>query len=284
MKYIEEGKRGQGLWKFNTSLLENADFTNDLRSNIAEWKTMYNLEDKRVRWEIIKYEIRKFCISFSKRLTKEKKEKVKDLENELIELDRKLKNEVENQRYHEIKNDLLLAERENTKGLIVRSRTQWYEEGEKSTKYFFDLERANAIKKHVRKLRLDNNTEITDPSQILDEQKRFYQKLLSSHVQSSYVDPEFFNPGIPTLSEAMKQACEGEITILECENVLKSFKKNKSPGNDGLPVEFYITFWEDIKTVVVDSFNFAFHNGELSSSQKQAVISLFEKKVKIGYF
>ena len=87
---------------------------------------------------------------------------------------------------------------------------------------------------------------------------------------------------IPFLSE--KQACEGEITILECENVLKSFKKNKSPGNDGLPVEFYITFWEDIKTVVVDSFNFAFHNGELSSSQKQAVISLLEKKGKDRLF
>ena len=36
LKYIEEGKGGQGLWKFNTSLLDNVNFINVLRLKIEE--------------------------------------------------------------------------------------------------------------------------------------------------------------------------------------------------------------------------------------------------------
>ena len=54
--------------------------------------------------------------------------------------------------------------------------------------------------------------------------------------------------------------------------------KNKSPGNDGLTKEFYKTFWEDLKKPLCASITKAFHRGELSHSQKQAVIKLREKK------
>lgn len=48
---------------------------------------------------------------------------------------------------------------------------------------------------------------------------------------------------MPTLSEGQKQSCEGEISLEELKSVLNSFQNNKSPGNDGLPVEFYKTCW-----------------------------------------
>ena len=63
--------------------------------------------------------------------------------------------------------------------------------------------------------------------------------------------------------------------------MLKTFQKNKSPGNDGLTVEFYIAFWPLIGTLLVDSLNYAFEYGELSNSQKQATITLIEKNGRI---
>ena len=36
---------------------------------------------------------------------------------------------------------------EETRGSIIRSRARWYEEGEKSTKYFLNLEKRNFNKK-----------------------------------------------------------------------------------------------------------------------------------------
>ena len=66
----------------------------------------------------------------------------------------------------------------------------------------------------------------------------------------------------------------------ECFHSLRSFQNNKSPSNDGLTVEFYIAFWESLGELLVDSLNYSFDHGELSSSQKQAVITLIGKKDK----
>ena len=66
----------------------------------------------------------------------------------------------------------------------------------------------------------------------------------------------------------------------ECFQSLQSFKENKSPGNDGLTVEFYKTFWGVLCKLLVESLNCAFDYGELSNSQKQAIITLIEKKGK----
>ena len=54
----------------------------------------------------------------------------------------------------------------------------------------------------------------------------------------------------------------------------------KSPGNGRLTKEFYETFWDDIKRPLTLSFQEASKKGELSTSQKQAVIKLIEKKGK----
>ena len=51
----------------------------------------------------------------------------------------------------------------------------------------------------------------------------------------------------------------------------------KSPGNDGLTVEIYIKFWSLIKTHLIKCYNLANNHGEMTSSQKQAVITLTNK-------
>ena len=82
--------------------------------------------------------------------------------------------------YDNLKRELQLIEREKIEGLIVRSRVQWHEDGEKSTRYFMNLEKSNSVKKHMRKLKIHDGTVITDPTEILEKQKEFYCNLLSS--------------------------------------------------------------------------------------------------------
>ena len=55
---------------------------------------------------------------------------------------------------------------------------------------------------------------------------------------------------------------------------------NKSPGNDRLSKEFYECFWDEVKQPFSVSIHKAFLNQELSTSQKQAVIKILEKKDK----
>ena len=78
----------------------------------------------------------------------------------------------------------------------------------------------------------------------------------------------------------MVATCEGYITIEECAYVLKKMENNKTPGSDGLSIEFYRYFWNIIAKYMVESFNYAFQSGHLSISQKQGIISLIPKKKK----
>ena len=59
---------------------------------------------------------------------------------------------------------------------------------------------------------------------------------------------------------------------------MKSMENDKSPGNDGLTKEFYVTFWNDIKATFISSLKQAKERKELSISQMQAIIKLIEKK------
>ena len=78
----------------------------------------------------------------------------------------------------------------------------------------------------------------------------------------------------------MRDSCEGELTQTECYKALSAFKNNKTPGNDGLSAEFYKVFWSEIGVILVNSLNYSYRCGELSTTQKQAAVTLIEKKGK----
>ena len=76
----------------------------------------------------------------------------------------------------------------------------------------------------------------------------------------------------------MREVCEGQLTVSECFQVLSTLQNNKAPGNDGLSAEFYRFFWPEIGCLLVESLNYSYIHGEVSASQKEAIITLIEKK------
>ena len=85
---------------------------------------------------------------------------------------------------------------------------------------------------------------------------------------------------IPKLSEDGKAILEKPLCKQELYDVIKSMKLNKTPGFDGLPIEFYIVFWPDICDMLMNSFNFSLQNGAMSISQRNGIITLLPKKDK----
>ena len=55
-------------------------------------------------------------------------------------------------------------------------------------------------------------------------------------------------------------------------------QSDKCPGNDGLKKEFYETFWNKLKEIFVYSVSQTKKKGDLSASQRQAIIKVIEKK------
>lgn len=120
----------------------------------------------------------------------------------------------------------------------------------------------------------------------MKEVEDFYSGLYKKvNFKGSDDDDDVFNSFVqywefPKLSGEDVIGCEGRLTPTECLHSLRSFQNNKSPGNDGLTVEFYTAFWESLGELLVDCLNYSFDHGELSNSQKQAIITLIEKKDK----
>ena len=58
------------------------------------------------------------------------------------------------------------------------------------------------------------------------------------------------------------------------------FENGKTPGSDGIPIEFYKKLWDILEDQLVDVFNYSFQLEEMTTSQRQAIITLIDKKRK----
>ena len=283
IRYLHEPNRGPGYWKLNSSLLKDETYKSKVKELLETLnETHKEMENKALKWELYKYEIRKFSMKHSKQVKKEKTDIKKTIEKNLEEL---LDKESENtndikQQITSLKDKLEEIYLEEAEGIKVRSRVQWAEEGERNTAYFYNLEKENYKKKNIKRLVI-NNVEITDQNLILKHAANFYEDLYT--MKSNCIDDKegfLTNSNLPKLTEEEKLKCEGSIGIKECEEILKTFAKDRSPGNDGLPIEFYTEFWQEIKYTLIETFNYSYQIGNLTTSQKQAVITLINKPDK----
>ena len=76
--------RGPGFWKFNNSLLNDNIFIDQLENRISEYKRKYcYLEDKGLALDMIKMEIRGFCVQYCKRKNRERRVAEKELSDQI---------------------------------------------------------------------------------------------------------------------------------------------------------------------------------------------------------
>ena len=169
-----------------------------------------------------------------------------------------------------------------TEGIILRSKINWYEYGEKSSKYFLSQEKRNKANSHLRKVTKANEQETSDPVETIRSMKNFYLSLYTR--PSNKTEDECIaylrNINIPKLIDDERNVCEGKLTKIEIWNALTSVGNNKSPGNDGLSKDIYICFFQGIHSYPLDALNLSFTHGQLFNSQHQAMITLIEKKSK----
>lgn len=291
----EKGKRGKGLWKFNNALLRDTCFVKDMNLYIKnEAENLNYLEDKGLKWEIIKMKIRSFSIQYSAKISKEKKEFKNSLYKRLNEIQPYIDNENDQsallkEEYFNLKSELEGIEKHETMGAIIRAKAKWVEDGEKNTKYFMNLEKKNYTNKVISQLNINGDI-ITDSNAILKAQYNFYNTLYTDKIDTSdcnyNLSIESFTktPDLPKLSTEQSQQLDQVFTEKEIHNSLKQLKNNKTPGSDGISVEFLKFFWVYIKDPLLDSINYAFHKKELSTEQKRGIISLIPKKDKCRFF
>ena len=283
----EQAHRSPGFWKFNNSLLADKTYVELITKNIPECVKKYQeLEDKGLLWEMIKMEIRATTVIFAKRKARQERNEEKELLLRFNSLQEQLRlnfNESTKAEMERVKTKLARITAIKTRGAIVRSRARWYEFGEKNSKYFYNLEKRSQKKKNITSLKKPNGTTTHCSKEILKEEANFFSKLYETSNSNPYLEQfKFFfeSDGLKHLEREESDSCEGLLTIEECTKVLSSFSSNKTPGSDGLTIEFYRFFWDILAALVVGSFNYAFQKGCLSISQNLGIITLIPKESK----
>ena len=289
-------KRGRGFWKFNVSLLKNEKYVNNVKQIVREIATEYNvLEiennthantniDNTLFWEVLKMKIREMSIKFSSELKRKLQRDQKYLETSINLLEKGLHNcrpEV-NQLYLNYKANLENIRENYLQGVLIRSKSNWLEHGEKPSKYFCNLEKKNYVNKSINKVISDNGSIILEPKKILDELLLFYKTLYSSKSESTDSNVErmhmFINEHCACkLNNTTKLSLDQEITLDEIKLAIKSMKNCKTPGSDGFPIEFYKFFWQDIGIYLFKSFQNTFITEQLSINQKRGIITCIPK-------
>ena len=110
-------------------------------------------------------------MKYSKEKAAERKSKRISSENSVKQLEIKIStdsNEELLEQYNKAKNELEALYDYITEEIILHSKTDWYEQGEKSSKYFFNLEKRNKSKSHLRKILTSCGQKTSDQTEILD--------------------------------------------------------------------------------------------------------------------
>ena len=161
---------------------------------------------------------------------KQKAKRQRDYEKTLLQTAQKLQQQAESltpdkiDEYEKVKRKLEAISFKRTRGACVQSKARWHEFGERSSKYFLNLEKRNFSNKCINKLIDGDNKMMTEPKAILEEQKKYYQNLYSSqnpNVQDPIFSPFFENEDIKKLEGCMRRFTDNRGVLLFSKRISK---------------------------------------------------------------
>ena len=280
------GESGEA--KMNNSLLQEEEYVNLITQLAVKLvKEEVKDQDPRLTWDVMKMQLRRETIDYSIRRSKKKKKHRAELMEEIQTLEREL-SETEHPsdeltgNYHSLKDDWEALEKEKLNAAIMRSKARWTEEGEKNTKFFLNLEKHNQELKQISTLIDKEESLISNPKDVMAHIRSFYKDLYAPKEYGDLID----NPSYQLFKSEVKldnvdvEMLDKHISENDIYEALTDLPGGKTPGLDGLTVEFYRKFWVYLKDSLLKCIDTVYANGQLSNDQKQGVINLIPKPDK----
>ena len=283
--------KGPGIWKLNTSVLKDKEYCDQIIEIIKKEKIgSDHICDK---WERIKFEVKKFSRNYCSQKKKNRENLLKIYDRKLEFYEKQLNNVHESPYTHFTEEQILkrIKELESNReqiiqykvnGARIRAKQNWFKYGEKSSKYFFKLETKNYSKRNRFLLKKDNKM-ISGLNNILKLQDQFYRNLYKAPEEYDDVNDLFEkftkDMRLNRISENDRRYYEEQINMSELKKAVSELKKQKTPGNDGIPAEFYVHFYDHIKFLLIELMREIAKNG-CTGSMAQSIITLIEKPGK----
>lgn len=275
-------------WKCNHFILTDLTFASYFRD---EFKIFFatnsiSTHDASLLWETSKAFSRGIIISYTSTKRRRQAEQRKILESKLKHAEGEYGKRPSSQKLKEVSalrcalDSLLTKEAENQ---IRFARQKLYESGNKAGKYLAYLTRKKADSQTIGSVIDNHGKQFFDTLNINNTFKSFYENLYKSEQQPdslNKMDAFFSSLNLPCLSEEQKSTLDAPISKKEVLNAIKGLQSGKSPGPDGLSVEFYKEFHDILIDPLLNMFNDSLAKGTLPQFLREANISLILNKGK----
>ena len=274
-------KWGPGVWKFNNTLLQDEDFCASISDLIDSFLlSRSSFPSDMVMWDCLKDKIRSFSISYSREKRRLFSWEKVSLINNLSVLKRRLAagdNSVK-PAISELELALKQLFDRQLESSKIRSRAKWLEDGETPSSYFLRLENERHTKASITSIFNAAGAEVSSFPEIMEAHRVFYTDLFSQEHIDIESQRTLFSYVSSRLSEPEQASCEGPLSLAEASEALRLSNRNKTPGPDGLSVEFYAHFWRQLGEILISVFNVAIVKRDLPASMKASVTRLVHKK------
>ena len=277
-------RRGPGVWKLNNSLLNDAYYNQSVRDLIDQYlRFQHVFVSIKEFWESLKSDLKLVSIDHSrdirKNLSRERVQitnRLSVLKNCLVNGDESVKIEI-----MQLESAFQSLVDKEFEGAKIRSRAKWLEEGEAPTRFFFNLERQKHEKGFINSILTSDGVEVFTLPEITRAHEAFYADLFARSPIDSVTQRYLFSQVERRLSLADSDLREGDLTLDEATDSLNRSSLGKTPGPDGLTLEFYLKFWDQLGPILVQVFNDCLQSSELCESMKTSVTRLVFKKGEI---
>ena len=169
-------------------------------------------------------------------------------------------------------------------GIKIRARVKEQVEGEKASVSLLGKQCNSKFKPIFSQIKTERSTTsfasneiLTTPNDISTYISEYYQNIYQQSVVEEVKQEWLLNFVKKTIDDFDNENLTSYINEEEILNVIKSFSLNKSPGIDGLPIEFYLKFFNIIKQELGQIINNCFMGQGLKLSQTKALIILIYK-------
>ena len=281
-------KRGKSYWKFNSSLLSDHEYIAKMNENIDTFLETQEIDfDNPVeRLEMLKLMVKNKTMEYCKTKSILTKNREKEISTEIKALDSSFINNPNNiDIYNQLQNkkkELEIIQVHKTRGAIIRSREKVIRDDEKNTKYFLSLEKSRGNSNTILSVTEEETNVVHNKNiDILKTTKKHFENMSKRDeaIKGNLNNINEYLNGIdhPTLTDEDRNTLDSALTMNELSISLSKLNNDSAPGIDGLPVSFYKVFWNRLKKPVFDSLTYSLTVGELSTTQKRGVITLFHK-------
>ena len=273
---------GPGQWALNVKLLNDPTFLKTLGNEWIEFRKYKNdFQNIKDWWDAAKNYMRTIAVSYAQLKSQIKRDVIEDVENQIEILESKdLLSDEEKKNLNHLKEIFLSFEKDKSEGYRIRSKIPHFETEEPNINYYSKMEKINTEKNLLYALYDSNENLILKrgTKNVLKITAEFYRDLYTKQNCDENIQKELLNNVNKSLSATDKEFCDEAISLIQLENAMKEQPLHKSPGLDGLPVEFYRSMWETMKHDFYDLVTEISKDKDLTFSQKKGAIRIVFKK------